>query len=159
MTSRIHAPHTTCPSCKEEVYLDELVGGRCPLCGCSLENGEEVDSEFDELIGRSDLSWMVFHYFFFRKLDRLGAHPVQIMHLISRYEEQITSGEAATRDIPFDLEISMRLLDIIRPKRCSVCGKLFLRSGKKYVSGLLRSPSQIVRFTCRACSKTSGAQE
>jgi len=27
MTSRMHAPHTTCPGCREEVYLDRLIDG------------------------------------------------------------------------------------------------------------------------------------
>ena len=49
MTSRMQSPHTTCPGCQEEVFLDELVGGKCPLCGCSLE-------DFDEAFGNMKAS-------------------------------------------------------------------------------------------------------
>lgn len=152
MTSRIHAPHTTCPSCKEEVYLDELVGGRCPLCGCSLEKSEAEDAEFDEFIGRSDLSWMVFQYFFFKKLDHLGAHPVQIMQLISRYEEQLSAGEKRGGQVPVNIEIPFRLFERILPKKCAVCGVRFIRGGKKYLSGSLRSQAFGVRHVCDGCA-------
>ena len=67
MTSRMHAPHTTCPGCQEEVFLDELVGGKCPLCGCSLEDFDESIGEYEGILDRSDLSWLIFNYFVFKK--------------------------------------------------------------------------------------------
>ena len=76
MTSRTHAAHTTCPGCQEEVYLDELVKGRCPLCGCTLEDLEEVESEVDELLDRGDFSWLIFNYFLFKQFTDLGASPL-----------------------------------------------------------------------------------
>ena len=87
MTSRMHAPHTTCPGCQEEVFLDELVGGKCPLCGCSLEDFEESIGEYDGILDRSDLSWLIFNYFVFKKFVDLGVPPSQIMDFLSSYEE------------------------------------------------------------------------
>ena len=83
----MHAPHTTCPGCQEEVFLDELVGGKCPLCGCSLEEFEESIGEYEGILDRSDLSWLIFNYFVFKKFVDLGVPPSQIMDFISSYEE------------------------------------------------------------------------
>ena len=68
----MQSPHTTCPGCQEEVFLDELVGGKCPLCGCSLEDFDESFGEYEGILDRSDLSWLIFNYFVFKKFVDLG---------------------------------------------------------------------------------------
>jgi len=150
MTSRINARHTTCPGCQEEVFLDELVGGRCPLCGCALEEDESCD-EFEDGLDRSDLAWLVFHYFIFKKFDDLGVSPLQIMQLIANYsdEDEDESDSAATTG--YALELPMRTLDQIRPKRCAKCGKVYLRGGKKVISGDLRRPGHNIQYVCPHC--------
>ena len=60
MAPRINARHITCPGCQEEVFMEELVGGRCPLCGCELDGSEEACEGFEELLDRSDLTWLVY---------------------------------------------------------------------------------------------------
>ena len=77
MTSRMQSPHTTCPGCQEEVFLDELVGGKCPLCGCSLEDFDEAFGEYEGILDRSDLSWLIFNYFVFKKFVDLGCPPTR----------------------------------------------------------------------------------
>jgi hypothetical protein len=57
----MQSPHTTCPGCQEEVFLDELVAGKCPLCGCSLEDFDETFGEYERILDRSDLSWLIFN--------------------------------------------------------------------------------------------------
>jgi len=86
MTYRTHAAHTTCPGCQEEVYLDELVKGRCPLCGCSLEDMDGLENEVDEFVDRNDFSWLVFNYFIFKTFTELGASPLKVMELLALYE-------------------------------------------------------------------------
>jgi hypothetical protein len=152
MTSRIYGPHTTCPSCREEVYLDELVGGRCPLCGCSLEEQGDEEGDFEEFIERSDLSWLIFQYFLFRKLDRLGAHPARIMQVLARYEDAISEGHPTGGITTFDIEIPMRAFDRIRPKRCRTCTGIFLRGGRRMVSGDLKAPAFKKYYLCPACA-------
>jgi predicted nucleic acid-binding Zn ribbon protein len=83
----MHTPHTTCPSCHEEVFLDELVGGRCPLCGYSLDEDDGTCSEYEETLERSDLGWMILQFFIFRRFCSEGANPLQVMQVLSRYEE------------------------------------------------------------------------
>ncbi|MDD1718870.1 MAG: hypothetical protein LUQ25_02305 [Methanoregulaceae archaeon] len=144
MTSRMLAPHTTCPGCREEVFLDELVKGRCPLCGCTLEDFEEGSNEMD-LGDRADFSWLVFNYFIFRKFDRLGVPPLRIMDLIAGCVETGVRPDQ-TR---YEFEIPMNFLDKIRPKYCKKCGKYFLSGGKKIIAGDLGGPSVEVSYLCK----------
>ena len=97
MTSRMHAPHTTCPGCREEVYLDELVRGRCPLCGCTLEDFDSQESELEDFIERSDLPWLVFNYFLFKRFLEIGASPLQIMHSLQRSTTRTSRATGRSR--------------------------------------------------------------
>jgi len=147
---RVNARHTTCPGCQQEVFLEELVSGRCPLCGCELEDTEDVCEGFDDVIDRSDLAWLLFHYFLYRKFEALGASPVQTLSLISRCEGAF-SGDTTPRETTYELEVPMTLGDRIRVKRCTSCGRLFLFGGKKRISGDLARAGDEVRYTCRDC--------
>jgi hypothetical protein len=144
------APHTTCPGCQEEVYLDELVRGKCPLCGCVLEEFDGERSELDEIVERSDFSWLVFNYFIFKRFDELGASPLQVMQLIAGLDEccmNIGSGEIPrTR---FDFELPMKLTDRFRPKKCARCGKIFFMNGRKVLSGDLTHPGFTISYFCK----------
>jgi len=148
---RVNARHTTCPGCQQDVFLEELVSGRCPLCGCEMEDPEEVCDGFDDVIDRSDLAWLLFHYFLYRKFEAMGASPVQTLHLISRCEGSF-SGETTPRETAYELDLPMTLRDRIRVKRCAACGRLFVLGGKKRISGDLARPSDEIRYTCQDCS-------
>ncbi len=151
MTSRMHAPHTTCPGCHEEVFLDELVSGKCPLCGCPLEEFEESFGELEGIIERSDLSWLIFNYFVFRQFADLGAAPQQIMDFINVYGENADKPAEEWTKTSFMLEIPMKFSDRIRPKKCSACGRWFVRGGKKEVTGDMRKPQLDTRYKCDRC--------
>jgi len=151
MTSRTHAAHTTCPGCQEEVYLDELVKGRCPLCGCTLEDMEEVESEVEELLDRGDFSWLIFNYFLFKQFTDLGASPLKVMQLVSLYEDSCMTDSVTRPDTRFELEITPGRFDHLVPRRCDRCGKLFLRGGKKILSGDLALPGYRITHRCGPC--------
>lgn len=151
MTSRMHAPHTTCPGCHEEVFLDELVGGKCPLCGCSLEEFDESFSEFEGIIDRSDLSWLIFNYFVFKQFVDLGVPAYQIMEFVTAYEENADKPVEEWTRTEFSLELPMGRWDLIRPKRCVKCGKWFVSGGKKLIEGDMRRTELIVKYKCSEC--------
>jgi hypothetical protein len=151
MTSRMHAPHTTCPGCHEEVFLDELVSGKCPLCGCSLEEFEEAFGEFEGIIERSDLSWLIFNYFVFKQFVDLGVPPQQIMAFVTSYEENADKPVGEWTKTDFSLEIPMGRWDKVRPKRCAKCGRWYVSGGKKVLEGDMRRPKVAVRYTCERC--------
>ncbi|HVP97155.1 hypothetical protein [Methanoregula sp.] len=151
MTSRMHAPHTTCPGCQEEVFLDELVGGKCPLCGCSLEDFEEAVGEYDGILDRSDLSWLIFNYFVFKKFVDLGVPPSQIMDFLSSYEQDAEKPRAEGTKTGFSLELPMGITDRIRPKRCAKCHRLFVRGGHKQIVGDMQSTVVGIQYVCDRC--------
>ena len=151
MSSRMHAPHTTCPGCQEEVFLDELVGGKCPLCGCSLEEFDEEVGDYEGILDRSDLSWLIFNYFVFKKFVELGVPPSQIMEFVTNYEQNADKPPAEWTKTEFHLELPMALLDRIRPKRCAKCHRHFVFGGKKQISGDMRHTSVRVDFVCDRC--------
>ncbi len=151
MTSRMHAPHTTCPGCQEEVFLDELVGGKCPLCGCSLEDFEESIGEYDGILDRSDLSWLIFNYFVFKKFVDLGVPPSQIMDFLSSYEENTEKPREDGTKTEFSLDLPMGILDIVRPKRCAKCNRLFVRGGRKQITGNTHSTMVKIQYSSDRC--------
>ena len=151
MSSRINARHTTCPGCQEEVFLDELVGGRCPLCGCTLEEEEDACMEFEEGLDRSDLAWIVFNYFIFKRFDDLGVSPLQIMELLTGYADSSGYGTKGTETSHYELDLPMNRWDRLRPKRCIKCGGIFLKGGRKVMAGDLTRPGYTVQYICPHC--------
>ena len=151
MTSRINAAHTTCPGCREEVYLAELVKGRCPLCGCTLEDFYEHESELDEFIDRSDLPWLVFNYFLFKRFLEMGASPLQVMLLANEYSDCDDPANGQKSDTRFVLEIPRSFIDRVKPKRCAGCKRFYISGGKKVVSGDLSRPDFEFLYYCPNC--------
>lgn len=152
MTSRMHAPHTTCPGCHEQVFLDELVSGKCPLCGCSLEEFEDSFGDFEGIIERSDLSWLIFNYFVFKQFVELGVPPQQIMEFVTAYENNADKPIEEWTKTDFVLEISFGWWDRVRIKVCSKCGKWFIKGGKKLIAGDMRHTNIVVNYLCTTCS-------
>ena len=148
MSARVNARSIICPGCLEKVFMDELVAGHCPLCGCVME---EEGEEFEEVIDRSDLAWIVFHYFIFQKLDAMGVSPLQIMNLISQLEEQCGNGFPSIQRLEFRLETPMSRWEKIRPKRCIQCGNWFLRGGRKILTGNLNHQGYKKEYLCPSC--------
>ncbi|HJX56949.1 MAG TPA: hypothetical protein VJ350_08990 [Methanoregula sp.] len=151
MTSRMQSPHTTCPGCQEEVFLDELVAGKCPLCGCSLEDFDETFGEYEGILDRSDLSWLIFNYFVFKKFVDLGVPPHQIMEFVSAYEQNAEKPPEEWTETGFRLEIPMNTWDRIKPKRCAKCKRIFVSGGKKSISGDMRTTQLRDEYRCDRC--------
>lgn len=151
MTSRMQSPHTTCPGCQEEVFLDELVGGKCPLCGCSLEEFDESMGEYEGLLDRSDLSWLIFNYFVFKKFVDLGVPPHQIMEFVATYEQNMEKPPEEWTKTGFTLEVPYTRWDRILPKRCGTCKKFFVFGGKKLIHGDMRRTALTTEFVCDRC--------
>jgi hypothetical protein len=154
MTSRMFAPHTTCPGCHEEVFLDELVRGRCPLCGCTLGECED-DHDDGDYSDRSDFSWLVFSFFIFRKFERLGVGPLRIMELISRCD----SGEQGRGQSGFEFEVPMSFFDRVRPKRCTRCRKVFFTGGRKLITGELHGSAVTIGYLCGAACRPAAPDQ
>ncbi|RQD83505.1 MAG: hypothetical protein D5R96_02920 [Methanocalculus sp. MSAO_Arc2] len=160
MGYRTHARHTTCPGCREEIYIEELVGGNCPLCGSAIDEADasEETIEFEEIFERSELSWLVLQYFLFKRFQELGANPLQVFRLLSSIEENgdmISSGQEKEH-YAYDLDADMSRVERLLPKRCSSCGKLFVRGAKKKISGNLLISGMTISYRCNTCTVGKG---
>ena len=147
----MQSPHTTCPGGQEEVFLDELVAGKCPLCGCSLEDFDETFGEYEGILDRSDLSWLIFNYFVFKKFVDLGVPPHQIMEFVSAYDQNAEKPPEEWTETGFRLEIPMNTWDRIKPKRCTKCKRIFVSGGKKSISGDMRTTQLRDEYRCDRC--------
>ena len=112
------------------VYLDD-VRGRCPLCGCTLEDFDSQESEIQDFIERSNLPWLVFNYFLFKRFlegikQARSRSWLPLQRSTTRYPGQraeagytVHHGSADEGDRPYTAE------------RCGQCGKSsFQREGK-----------------------------
>jgi len=144
MTPGMQTPHTTCPSCREEIYLEELVEGRCPLCGWSLDD----DGCQDEFPG--DATPVAWSYCVLRQFSALGVSPADLLDLALRLEEG-AEGDLDD-DCSYTFCVRMTLGDRIRPKKCDRCGRLFIAGGEKRVTGSFRSPDISTSYRCPGCT-------
>jgi hypothetical protein len=152
MTSRIYSPRTRCPGCREEVYLEELVEGCCPLCGSSFDEIELQRAVFEELPARSEMSWMVFQFFLYRRLEALGAEPGAVLELVSRLEESMNGDGEEHSTEPFEIELPTPITHRIIPKKCSRCGRLYMLGGRRLAICNLKTPVVSTGYCCPDCS-------
>ncbi|MCQ1539462.1 hypothetical protein FTO68_10790 [Methanocalculus taiwanensis] len=155
MGYRTHARHTTCPGCNEEIYMEELVKGQCPLCGSPVEELEASDEslDYDDGFERSELSWLVLQYFLFKKFEEVGANPLQVFRLLSTVEEniEIVSSGKEKEHYAYDMDAELSLVERLLLKRCSSCNKLFIRGATKKISGDLLSGGMKITYRCGKC--------
>lgn len=160
MGYRTHARHTTCPGCNEEIYMEELVKGQCPLCGSPVEELEAHDEslDYDDGFERSELSWLVLQYFLFKKFEDLGANPLQVFRLLSTVEEngEVVATKKEKEELPYELDAELSRLERLLPKRCSSCRKIFVRGAAKKVSGDLLLGGIKVTYLCSKCVDKKG---
>ena len=154
MGYRIQTRHTTCPGCREEIYMEELVKGECPLCGAAVD---EIDTsveslEFDEGFERSELSWLVLQYFLFKQFQEIGANPLQVYKLLSRVEEDGDHPSESVESYSYNLDADLSRIERLIPKRCTSCRKYFFRSASKKVTGDLVCGGMKVTYLCPDCA-------
>jgi len=145
----------TCPGCKEEIFLEELVSGRCPLCGCSLDDVENPDEDFDEILSRDDFSYLLFEYFVFSKLDKLGADPVRIQQMLSEYEDIVDTDDADKDNADNGnarITLPLRIRERVLPRHCQKCNHFFMRGGSK-VAECTEENGLSVYYLCPSCSE------
>ncbi|HQP71378.1 MAG TPA: hypothetical protein PLP90_01745 [Methanoculleus sp.] len=94
---------------------------------------------------------MVFQYYVFKRFCGEGATPLQVMQILSRYEEACQCNPLEAEKMQFTLEVPMRRLERLLPKRCERCGRIFFRGGKAVISGDLVSPDYRRSHICPSC--------
>ena len=166
-----------CSGCNEETFEEELIQGRCPLCGTKVmeirESPTQSASEpFIKCISDYDES----------PLD-LGDVPVR--DIINDIFEDIFSGVERTllisymaydisqntgleikqarnvarqvvdlEEAAFEFEVVPMWYDEFKLKKCTRCGKLHLMVGKKILKGRIEDSvgEYDLEYVCRRCS-------
>ncbi len=115
-----------CPGCGERIHEEELIDGACPLCGQMVESdrGEGVET------------------------------INEIVEMFEGVEAVAMDIERKQTERSFVLHVSPSLLDRIKPKKCSACGRWHLRFGDKeyHVTTDGYEGTLDVKYLCRLCT-------
>jgi len=147
------SPQMKCLGCNEEIFGEELISGRCPLCGYQMNentipapepiiimqaeqsNMYEDDVEpYAEVVGDflgdlfSGLERSMFISHLARDIHETTGVPFNLCKRIAR---QVVDEERSN----FQYQIPSSLREQMTLKRCSVCGRLHFRIGARAVTG------------------------
>jgi len=145
--------HMRCRGCQEEIFGEELISGRCPLCGYQVtedvlpspepiivmqaeqSNMYEEDVEpYGEVVGDflgdlfSGLERSMFISHLARDIHDTTGVPYNMCKRIAR---QVVDDERSN----FQFQVPSSLREQMLLKKCSVCGRLHFRLGSMIVSG------------------------
>ena len=142
-----------CRGCGEETFSEELISGRCALCGFQVtddttpspepiiilkseqSNMYEEDAEpYGEVVGDflGDLFSGLERSMFISHLARDIRDTTEIpLNLCKRIARQVVDEERSN----FQFQVPYTIRDQMILKRCSVCGSYHLKIGAKLVSG------------------------
>jgi DNA-directed RNA polymerase subunit RPC12/RpoP len=73
------------------------------------------------------------------------------MELVSTYEQNAEKPPAEWTETGFRLEIPMNTWDLVKPKHCVKCKKIFFRGGKKSIRGDMRQTHLTTEYRCNHC--------
>ncbi len=166
-----------CPGCGEEVFDDELIMGKCPLCGTKIKEPREVASggspdadsfitcvpDYDDMPFDMDQSIMDRMYDFFGDIFS----DVERMLLISCIAYDISQNTGlelkqarkVARDVvdqeqaEFEFEVKPEWYDEFKIKKCAKCNRYHLMVGKKILKGWIKEDDADydIVFICRRC--------
>jgi len=153
-----------CPGCGDDIYVEELVDGSCPLCGESC--GPEGEADGDALQRSVELEkWLLskrtVEGLKAAGLDQSGAEEAT-RNIFSEVSTEALGGAPSFDDRiteSFKWRSSPRLRDYLRVKRCRFCGDRHLIVGAKLLEGrilvdLVKKDVDVkgdVHWICRGC--------
>lgn len=167
-----------CPGCGEETFDDELILGKCPLCGTRIKENREAPSggspdsdsfitcvpDYDDSPYDMDPAMMDRLYDIFGDI----LTDVERMLLVSCIAYDISQNTGlelkqarrVARDVvdreqaEFELEVKPEWYDEFKLKKCAKCGRYHLMVGKKLVKGWIKNADADydIVYTCRRCS-------
>ncbi len=171
-------PQMRCPGCGEETFDDELIMGKCPLCGARIKEHKEAPSggspdadsfitcvpDYDEMPFDMDPSMMDRMYDFFGDIFT----DVERMLLISCIAYDISQNTGlelkqarrVAREVvdqeqaEFEFEVKPEWYDEFKIKKCSKCGRYHLMVGKKLLKGWIKDDDADydIVYMCRRCA-------
>jgi hypothetical protein len=81
----------------------------------------------------------------------LGAAPLVAYRIASKVCEQENIPANIDKTTAFSFTARMTPEEKVAEKQCKICGKKFVESGKKFVSGDLFEPEPSIEYFCDDC--------
>jgi rRNA maturation protein Nop10 len=166
-----------CPGCGEETFEDELIAGKCPLCGAKIKEPVEQPSggssndpfitcvpDYDEMpfdMANSSVVDRMYDFFgdMFTVLER-SLLISRIAYDISQNTGlELKQARKVARDVvdqdqaEFEFKVQPEWYDEFKIKKCAKCGRKHLMVGKKVLKGWIKDDDADyeIEYICRHC--------
>ncbi len=166
-----------CPGCKEETFEEELIAGKCPLCGTKIMDSTEPPassasepfikciSDYDEtpidLAGAPvrDIIEDIFEDIF-SGVERTLLISYMAYDISQNTGLEIKQARNVARQVvdldeaSFEFDVIPAWYDEFKLKKCSRCGKMHLMIGKKMLKGRIEDGvgEYDIEYICRRCA-------
>lgn len=167
-----------CPGCGEETYDEELVMGKCPLCGTKIKEAQEPDSvgqssepfikctsEYEEMpfdmMGLS-VRDMINDIFgdIFSGVERTLLISYMAYDISQNTGLEIKKARSVARQVvdedeaSFEYDITPAWYDEFKIKKCARCGRHHIMVGKKVLKGQIIDGigEYDIEYVCRRCT-------
>lgn len=149
----------SCPHCGEEVYVEELIDGRCPLCG---EQCGPSEGEFDVHGSQWEKEKWLISLQATEGLKAVGLSASGAESLAERLVGEVDPSslqghQPVFKSFRWGLKTGLR--DYFRVKTCTFCGRKHLLVGGKLLEGQMRIEPEDgdvamdadIHWVCRNC--------
>jgi hypothetical protein len=166
-----------CPGCKEETFEEELIMGRCPLCGARvMDPGEPANNtstepfikcitDYDDAtldLGGAPVRDIINDIFedIFSGVERTLLISYMAYDISQNTGLEIKQARNVARQVvdldeaAFEFDVIPAWYDEFRLKRCTRCGKLHLMIGKKILKGRIEDGvgEYDIEYVCKKCA-------
>jgi hypothetical protein len=114
-----------CPRCSECINDEELIEGKCPICGWYSEMNpkKELKLSYDALT--------LFYEFVNRVQESIYYPTEEYPDYNDRNVSILTVRDADDGEMQCNFKLIPTFVDTIKPKKCSSCGRLHFKIGGK----------------------------
>jgi rRNA maturation protein Nop10 len=167
-----------CPGCKEETFEDELVMGKCPLCGIKIKEPKDVTTggspdadsfitcvpDYDEMPFDMDSASMVdrMYDFFgdvFSDVERMLLISCIAYDISQNTGLELKQARKVARDVvdqdqaEFEFNVKPEWYEEFKIKKCAKCNHYHLKVGKKVIKGWIKDDDADydIVYVCRRC--------
>ncbi|WP_424359944.1 hypothetical protein [Methanocella sp. MCL-LM] len=166
-----------CPGCKEETFEEELIQGKCPLCGTKVMETREAPSQptsepfikcisdYEESpldFGDAPVRDIINDIFedIFSGVERTLLISYMAYDISQNTGLEIKQARNVARQVvdmdeaSFEFDVVHAWYDEFKLKKCARCGRLHLMIGKKVLKGRIEDGvgEYDIEYVCRRCS-------
>lgn len=120
-----------CPRCSECINDEELIEGKCPICGWynDIKPKKVLKLSYDALT--------LFYEFVSSVQESVHLSVDEYPHYSSKSASTLTVNDFGNQEMQCNFKLIPNFMDAIKPKKCSTCGRLHLKLGGKVLKVLV----------------------